>query len=246
MCTVTFISSGDKIYITSNRDEKAWRTQALPPRFYFHNDVQLIYPKDQDAGGSWIAMNENGNAAVLLNGAFSKHISSPPYRKSRGLIFLDIAKSRMPLNYYLKIDLDNIEPFTLIIFQEDVLYECRWDASNKYYKELDRKKNYIWSSATLYDDEVIKKRERWFSKWLNNNRRPGQKDILKFHQFAGEGNKHTDLLMNRDGVVHTVSVTGIELSHQYGVMRYLDLKTGEAYNTQLEIHPTTVQYQYNA
>jgi len=246
MCTVTYIFSGDKIYLTSNRDEKALRTQALPPRFYIHNDVQLIYPKDQDAGGTWIAMNENGNAAVLLNGAFTKHASAPPYRKSRGLVFLDIAKSRRPFDYFLSIDLENIEPFTLVLFQQNILHECRWDATNKYYKELDIKRNHIWSSTTLYDDEVIETRKLWFVKWLKKNPQPAEKDILKFHQFAGDGNKNTNLLMNRDGIVYTVSITGIELSENLAIMRYLDLKTSEQYYTQMDTHSAAIQYEYNA
>ena len=29
-----------------------------------------------DAGGSWVALHEDGNAAVRLNGAFDKHVIS--------------------------------------------------------------------------------------------------------------------------------------------------------------------------
>src|SRR2546423_11704653 len=137
MCTVTFIPTADKIYLTSNRDEKSLRKQALPPRFYFHNDEQLIYPKDEDAGGTWIAANRNGNAAVLLNGAFVKHIPAPLYRKSRGLVFLDVIKSRMPLKYFLNIDLLDIEQFTLVLFENNNLNECRWNGSKKYTKKLE-------------------------------------------------------------------------------------------------------------
>src|SRR5437763_13365204 len=136
MCTVTFIPSAGKIYITSNRDEKLLRKQALPPRFYFHNDVQLIYPRDEDAGGTWIAVNNNGNVAVLLNGAFIKHASKPPYRKSRGLILLDIVKSNTALKYFFSTDLTNIEPFTIVLFEKNNLHECSWDGNKKYHEQL--------------------------------------------------------------------------------------------------------------
>ena len=63
MCTVTYIPVGEKKYITSNRDEKAFRKKALPPQPYLHKEISLIYPKDGDAGGSWIALNENGKQA---------------------------------------------------------------------------------------------------------------------------------------------------------------------------------------
>jgi len=166
MCTVTFIPSGNKIFLTSNRDERLRRKQALPPRFYIHNDVQLLYPRDEDAGGSWIAVNENGNTAVLLNGAFNKHAPFSAYRKSRGLILLDIIRANLPATYFSKIDLSGIEPFTVIIVEAGNLFECRWNGIRKFCKRLEITHAYIWSSATLYDNEVKRKREQWFSDWL--------------------------------------------------------------------------------
>ena len=74
MCTVTFIPTGDKYFITSNRDEKNTRKFAIPPSAYEFESGKIFFPKDGDRGGSWIAIHENGNAAVLLNGAFEKHI----------------------------------------------------------------------------------------------------------------------------------------------------------------------------
>ena len=71
MCTVTFIPGKDRYFITSNRDEKMLRKPAIAPQPYVINGNTLVYPRDADAGGTWIAMNENGNAAVLLNGAFT-------------------------------------------------------------------------------------------------------------------------------------------------------------------------------
>src|SRR5690349_21615601 len=126
MCTVTYIPCGSKKFITSNRDEKTFRKKALPPQFYLHGGIRLIYPKDGDAGGSWIAVNENGNVAVLLNGGFEKHISKPPYRKSRGLVFIDVIKHISPSEYFLDADLFRIEPFTIIILEQNKLFECRW------------------------------------------------------------------------------------------------------------------------
>jgi hypothetical protein len=93
---------------------------------------------------------------------------------------------------------------------------------------------HIWSSATLYDEEVVKKREYWFLKWLNKNPNPIQQDILHFHQFAGDGDKHNDLRVNRDGKLFTVSVTGIELNAEKGTMRYLDLKDNMVNRQEIE------------
>ena len=129
MCTVTYIPVNNKYFISSNRDEKSNRGQAIPPAVYRQNDKMLIFPKDPDAGGSWIALHENGNAAVLLNGAFEKHDPLPPFRKSRGLIFLNIISQEKPVRYFQQADLLQIEPFTLVIAENNNLYECRWDGN---------------------------------------------------------------------------------------------------------------------
>ena len=84
MCTVTYIPTKEHVYLTSNRDEKNWRTDALAPEVYEFSSGKIIYPKDGDAGGTWIAAHENGNVVVFLNGGFVAHTPAPPYRKSRG------------------------------------------------------------------------------------------------------------------------------------------------------------------
>src|ERR1700712_4455776 len=109
MCTVTFIPSGNKILITHNRDEQGSRSKAIVPKEYTINGYTMLFPKDSAAGGSWIAINRNGAAAVLLNGAFKKHTHNPPYRKSRGLIFLEILGSSDLLLAFQTIELIGIE-----------------------------------------------------------------------------------------------------------------------------------------
>ncbi len=213
------------------------RKPAFPPAIYWGNGSGLLYPKDADAGGTWISLQQNGNAAVLLNGAFTKHIPQPPYRHSRGIIFLDIIGAARPCFAFTKINLQNIEPFTIIIFEDKCLYECRWDGQQKHCIQLKNYRPYIWSSATLYAPEVVAKREFWFTQWLNKNPYPKQEDILQFHQFTGDGDINNDLMMNRDGKMLTVSVTGIELDKYAGKMRYIDLKNNTVTLQQFSFGP---------
>jgi transport and Golgi organization protein 2 len=227
MCTVTFIPVRDSYLITSNRDEKNSREAALAPAFYRSNGWSMIYPKDASAEGTWIALKENGDAAVLLNGAFISHVSRPPYRKSRGLLFLDVFSADHPAWAFSKIDLHGIEPFTLVLFENNSLYEFRWDGIEKYCKQLSGIRPHIWSSATLYTGAVIKKREQWFARFLNRTPDPTQQDILNFHRFGGEGDKENDLLMERNGIYSTASITSILLNADRGVMKYYDLKNNK-------------------
>jgi uncharacterized protein with NRDE domain len=234
MCTVTYIPTNDKYFISSNRDEKNSRSRAIAPAVYVINQKKLIFPKDGDAGGSWIALHENGNAAVLLNGAFEKHIPVPPYRKSRGKIFLNIIADERPVRYFHELDLGQIEPFTLVLLEKDNLYEFRWDGKDKHYHQLKKHRPYIWSSPTLYEQSVVEKREQWFAAFLNRNPHPTQKDILAFHQFTGDGDGHNDLLMEKEGVYATVSITSMLLTEDRGSMKYVDLKDNNLAERKIE------------
>lgn len=237
MCTVTFIPGNKKYFITSNRDEKITRKPAVPPDTYQSNGHTLVYPKDADAGGTWIAMNAHGNAAVLLNGAFAKHVSSPPYQKSRGVVFTNIMGADMPVNHFRQLDITGVEPFTIILFEQGCLYIGRWDGNRKYIQQLEASRPYIWSSVTLYSEDILKKREQWFLKWLNSHPDADQAAILHFHRFAGEGDATNDIRMNRNDNLLTVSITGMELMPEKGIMQYHDLQKNQQYMYDLAFLP---------
>ena len=230
MCTVTYIPVKDTIFFTSNRDEKSWRRSALPPAIYEYSSGKIMFPKDSDAGGTWIAAHENGNVVVFLNGGFKAHVPEPPYRKSRGLILLDIIENTTPVNCFTAINLNRIEPFTAVLWDNKQLFECRWDGAQKHCSELDAAANYIWSSVTLYDDQVIAKRKSWFDDFLNATPQPEQSEILGFHQFTGDGDTCNDLLMNREGKVGTVSITSVEIPPTSIEMNYLDVRNNESFS----------------
>ncbi|WP_153798800.1 NRDE family protein [Foetidibacter luteolus] len=240
MCTVTFIPARERVFITSSRDEAAARPAALPPARYVFDNDEMVFPKDAAAGGGWITAKSNGDALVLLNGAFTRHIPQPPYGKSRGLVFLEIAKATEPLKYFLKAILYNIEPFTLVIWHKAGLYECRWNGLRKFSRQLDAQQPHIWSSVTLYANDVIMKREMWFSRWLSGNTNPQMEDVLHFHRFGGEGGAENNFCMNRDGKMLTVSITGIELTEKEAGMTYLDIKENNNYQVVLPV--TQVDY----
>jgi uncharacterized protein with NRDE domain len=131
MCTVSFVPGKDAFYLTSNRDEKKLRKPAQLPQMHLFGHCEMVFPRDGDAGGTWITLCGNGNAGVLLNGAFKNHAKKEYYRKSRGLIFLEIMDDQNPVRNFQRYLLKGIEPFTMIIWQNSRLYECRWDEQEK-------------------------------------------------------------------------------------------------------------------
>lgn len=224
MCTVTYIPVGDSVFISSNRDEDPARGAAILPAVYPVNSGNLIFPKDIK-GGSWIAAHENGNAIVLLNGAFDIHRREAFYRKSRGLILTELIDSPSPYTAFTNSNLSQIEPFTLVIYDNGRLFECRWDSAKKFRKQLDEKKPWIWSSATLYDFQIAEKRDDWFTGFLKKHPEPDLQQICNFHFFAGEGDDHNAVRMNRNGKVATVSVSTILVNSERTIFYYSDLQS---------------------
>jgi hypothetical protein len=226
MCTVTYIPSGNHFFFTTNRDERADRPIATFPEQYDIGGQHLLFPKDPLGGGSWIAAHESGNTSVLLNGANKAHKPAPPYRKSRGIILLDIISDSAPVKAFADMDFDRIEPFTIILFENKNLYSCKWDGSSKRIETLNRFEARIWSSVTLYDQDAILKREKWFTSWITDNPHPSAADIIRFHLRGGEGDPFNDFNMNRGGSLFTNSISCIRHSEESAAFRYMDLRTG--------------------
>jgi Transport and Golgi organisation 2 len=239
MCTVTFIPAPDGIFLVSNRDEKYFRGDALPPDAYEFHTGKIVFPKDADKGGTWIAMHEQGKAVVFLNGGREAHRPEPPYRKSRGLVLLDLINADSSHEAFEQMDFSSIEPFTAVVWETGRLFELIWDGEEKHITEKDNSTPHIWSSVTLYEETTRSKRRRWFDDWLERTPDPGMADILHFHQFSGEGDAHNDLMMNRDGEVFTVSITGMHLTTSIGQMEYLDVKNKKRSVSELRFRQST-------
>lgn len=235
MCTVSFVNSNGRIIITSNRDEKTLRPNAIEPKNYLINNRNVIFPKDNKAGGTWFAVNENGTVLVLLNGADEKHVLKDSYRKSRGLVVLELISSDSVTEEWQKIDLENIEPFTLVLFEDGKLYQLRWNETEKSKLELDINQSHIWSSSTLYPQEIREKRASWFSAFLNTTRgkaglseakpKVNPQEMFNFHRYTEEGNAENGLVINRNGALKTLSITQAVVEKNKVAVRYNDLIT---------------------
>jgi hypothetical protein len=227
MCTVTFVPARDAYFFTSSRDEHASRPNAQFPAVQEINNRKLLFPRDPLAGGSWIAGDEYGHVGVLLNGAIRPHLSRPPYRKSRGMVLLDLISRPSPADSFEAMDFEGIEPFTVILFQDHHLYAGKWDGRMKWIESLNTRMPQIWSSVTLYEEEIIRKRESWFNRWYKSVPYPGTLDLIHFHQHAGEGDPVNDILMNRNAQLFTNSISCIRLSRDSLCFRYIDLRNRE-------------------
>jgi hypothetical protein len=236
MCTVSFVNGIEGVIITSNRDEKIIRPSAIAPKNYCQNGKNIMYPKDAKAGGTWFVIDENGTVLVLLNGGKMKHVPELFYRKSRGLIALDIISNESPKDFWDQINLEDIEPFTLVLYQEKELYELIWDGLIKFKTLLDANKNHIWSSVTLYPKEIREKRSKWFFEFLNDKKEISASEMLDFHRNTEPGDSENGLVINRENVLKTLSITQAVIEKNKCTLRYYDLvKTQDFVSTFISI-----------
>ncbi|MCT8340734.1 NRDE family protein [Flavobacteriaceae bacterium TK19130] len=223
MCTLTFIPKpNDGFILTSNRDEAPER-DTIPPQLYKEEGVQLLYPKDAVAGGTWLGVSAKQRVVCLLNGGFEPHERKDDYRMSRGVIVKDVLVSSDAMQTLKEYNFKGIEPFTLVWadWQEQLhLYECVWDEVKAHFSEKPIAPQ-IWSSSLLYTQEMKQKREDWFSSFLFENLKPTPHELWEFHHTAGEGSSHFDLVMDRNFVT-TKSITQI-VKKDAVRMKYKDL-----------------------
>ena len=223
MCTVSFVNANGKIIITSNRDEKTLRPNAIEPQNYLVNNKKIIFPKDKKAGGTWFAIDEHSTILVLLNGADEKHILKESYRKSRGLIVLELISSESAIAEWKSIDLENIEPFTLVLFENQKLYQLQWNEIEKHTIELDTNQSHIWSSSTLYSKEIREKRANWFYTFLDTKPEVNSDELFNFHRYTEEENTEHGLVINRNDSLKTLSITQAVVEKNKVSIHYNDL-----------------------
>ncbi len=237
MCTVSYISINGKRYLTSNRDEHISRPAALKPNEELVNNCRVLYPKDPKAGGTWFAVNENGVTAVLLNGAFQRHLPGAAYRLSRGVVLLNIVSNAAPAFHFERIELNAIEPFTIILLEHQQLLELRWDGMNKYRRELNIEDNHIWSSVTLYDKDAMEKREKLFKEFISSTSTVTEKSIIDFHHNDNDDSEN-GFIINRNNELKTFSITQTVYEPPTIKMNHYDLLKEELHT--IMISPNTL------
>jgi hypothetical protein len=223
MCTVSYVPLGSGNFIlTSNRDENPERVTLEPGQHITIRETEtIICPKDSKAGGSWIAMSSDGRIACLLNGAFKKHQHQPPYSRSRGLIVMEYFSYPTAIDFHNRVDLTGVENFTLLMLQDGMVYEMRWDGQEKFFLLKDEEEPALWSSCTLYDEETAAAKEFKFQHWIESKETVTPPEIVHFHGYKNPEGFLLDLPM-----VKTVSITCIKKTSDKLHMKYHDLLTG--------------------
>jgi uncharacterized protein with NRDE domain len=228
MCTVTYIKYNDQYYFTSNRDENINRQSALHPQKNVYENFSLYYPVDPVGKGTWFCVKNDGTICILLNGAQKKHVSNGFYLKSRGIVLLELMNNQNIVLGWEEMNLEKIEPFTIITFLNGALSQLRWNGTEKESIELNADEAHIWSSATLFTEEIIVQRKTWFEAFLKDNAFTidGNK-MLSFHADTQKENTENGLQIKRSNNILTKNITQCVLRKNDFTITHLDLLADE-------------------
>lgn len=131
MCTLTWeiFSGGYELHF--NRDESRARPKADLPELNIRSGVSIIAPRDPEAGGTWISVNQAGISLCLLNNYdAARHIKA---KTSRGILVssLSIAQDIAEVQkLFAPLDLTQYSAFDLFVFSPDQNpLQISWDGA---------------------------------------------------------------------------------------------------------------------
>jgi uncharacterized protein with NRDE domain len=236
MCTVIYCPSADGILLTSNREERFSRKPALAPVLYDCGGMPALMPVDTEAGGTWAGVRANGEAFILFNGGFEAHTPKPHYRLSRGIVLRQLLQAGTLLDTWQDYPMQDIEPFSLVVYQPHTLHQLVWDGGQKHKILLPANRYHLWSSATLYDASARQERQIHFQQFMRDGQ--GAPEVSQVMQFLHQGMAHDPknrFVMNRDNYIGTVSISAITLNPGVARYHYWDLRQGESSTMEMPV-----------
>jgi len=218
MCTLTLHKSHDGIVLTSNRDELRKRDED-GVRHCKQNGLELIYPVDAKAKGTWIGVNNYGVALCLLNNyqaEYNKGLVSRGSIIASAILHKDVITCKNWLQNTIQLSLYN--PFVLILTDTKNTLRFSWDGKVLTTKAIEFIDWRLESSSSVEHDATLEYREEVFLRWLNT--RPDQEQIIDFHLQQAENELSRSVCMSRSAT-HTKSITQIVIGKQTIGLNYL-------------------------
>ncbi len=216
MCTVSWIVHDRNYRLYFNRDEQRSRPRAEFPKVQRHDGIELIAPHDGLGGGSWIAVNQFGLTAFLLNhyAATSSDISPSQFR-SRGELPMIMTKQNSwirAVGILEEMDLSQFRPFYLGMLTS--LGGCRlfvWNGSGL--EEHDAGISMITTSSFRADEVEAYRRKRYMEICGERGCERSRENSLSFHRDLNHEDRAFNPLMSReDAETHSISVIEVDPS----------------------------------
>lgn len=215
MCTASWLHLPDGYRLFFNRDEKRTRLTAAPPQRLLRNGVRFLAPRDGDAGGTWLAANEFGVTACLLNGAnITGTEAGAAGTKSRGAILLtcmDSPSAETLVARIANLDLTAWAAFTVVALNPGspaALLE--WNGANLTKQTESASVMSVTSSS--YDTAAVRSaRREQFRQIAGRPTAPTEAVLLAFHRSHCPSHGPYSTCMHRDDA-ETVSFSHISVT----------------------------------
>jgi hypothetical protein len=223
MCTVTVVPSADGFRLACNRDERRDRRPAQPPVACRLAHRTAVFPIDPVGGGTWVAVNDAGLAAVLLNrtiGPLARTVS-PPLR-SRGLIIpglIDCGSVPDVLELSGQLNPALVGLFRLVVVQGMVAGVVTSDGRTLSIGTMDISRPVMLTSSSLGDHIVEGPRRRLFERLFGTAQGRWLHAQARFHAHQWPSRPDVSVRMARADA-RTVSRTQIDVSSRGIEMRY--------------------------
>jgi hypothetical protein len=233
MCTISSIASGNKMIFTFNRDEDPGRNATEYMAKKQLPNKTIYFPKDPLSGGSWMVADNRGNVAMLFNGALQKYEKTGNYKQSRGILLLETGSEENMLDAFTKKDLEGIEPFSILLYENRKLYRLIWNGNEKNCSLLPKNQNHIFSSATIYTQAVRQLRETWLEQYAKQNRLH-EASMFHFHKNMQPQDMENGLVINRSNRLQTISITQAVISDSNTIINQEDLINNQLHQSTIE------------
>ncbi len=228
MCTVSIIRVDSGLRMVANRDEERTRPPALPPTRRDAGARGILAPIDPRAGGTWIAVNDAGLAATVLNG---NPPGGPDRREgllSRGLL-VPLVMTRDSVESALReaerVDVSRFPPFRLLIVDEGMIADVRGDGRGLAV-EVSRGWDgpVMFASSGLGDHLVQGPRAELFAVMVTARAEigAGEEAQREFHAHRWADRAHLSVNMTRADA-RTVSRTVVDVAPDRVSMRYAEV-----------------------
>ncbi|HMQ15576.1 MAG TPA: NRDE family protein [Phycisphaerae bacterium] len=215
MCTVTIIPVRGSVRLACNRDELRSRPAALLPVARGYGARKAIMPIDPVSDGTWIAVNDSGIAATLLNVNVHPNAADTdgPQKSSRGVLIPRLMACATVVDaekVSAKTDPRQHSPFRLVLVDDKDISQFWSDGySLRYEREALGDQPHLFTSSGLGDALVERPRRELFEQmFATGGDWVSQQDA--FHRHSWPDRRHLSVCMEREEA-RTVSHTLIEI-----------------------------------
>lgn len=206
MCSVTYLQQPGRSLLTMNRDERHERAAERPPEVVsgVSAELAIVCPFDGETQGTWIAANELGLMACILNGYRDldrqARVGGERHRSRGGIVPMLLRRGGFAEAIaWLRNDFSpaGYPSFTLVVADGAKVVTARWEGEGELTLEWSEAgPAMFWTSSSWRAEEVLSWREREFEKWLGRGA-PSAGELPEIHLLQPSGMAEWSPLMHR-------------------------------------------------